>query len=398
VKTLAMTQKINAQYYFNWRWLYLFIIFVVLVIYYIKAINGNINSADITARLGEAQYWIKGINPYDVYFGNTPLLLENTSSAGMYSYISYYFCAILIAGFGHQGAVYIFLLIDIICLFFGIVLYNKLLLKTGWQNSDLLVLVITFVGIIQLDHALWLNYGFVSIFGLLLSYYGLQQKSYILVVLGSLLTGLKPSLLIPYVIYLILSKEIKAIILIILAYLVLGQFAAAHINISLLDLFSQLSATQIDWSKKGFFRFEGFFLFLRDIFPNRLTVIGIIATTAILYLSKKKLVEKEHSILLVISCSLSFFYNQIHAWLLVYPILMLSIRNFDKQTRNWFPIVFLLLFMWVPPGYTYFESTGFSRYMDYHNLVRFFLLIAATYSIINSDIKRKYFADKATLR
>ena len=203
-----------------------------------------------------------------------------------------------------------------------------------------------------------------------------------------MLTSLKPSLLLPLALALCFSKNIKLLFIIVVINLVALIIVSVAVQTPALTLLEQLQQTQYYFSDRGFYRWEGLFLFARYLIGKRTTIVGLCATIMLLFYYRKKIVADPIAlIILVLTASLCFFYNQEHAWAMAYPILASAFFMLSRHKSVIFPLIFLVLFMVLPSMYIYFESLGFTYYMPLHNLIRFSLLIVASLWLVEVRLR-----------
>jgi hypothetical protein len=352
-------------------------IFFLVIYFYHISIYQKVAGVDLLQRIVETKYFLMGVNPFDVMTGNTPVNPAFGTPAA-YAYASYIFAIPLSLISDKTAIVFIFAAFDIFCLYAGLFLYRRV---NGLNYSiiDPIILSVVLISIVRLDHIVYLNYGIISTFGLILTIYGTGHKNLIFVITGLVLASLKPSLLLPLALALCFSKDIKLLFIIVIINLVALIVVSVSVQTPALILLEQLQQTQYYFSDRGFYRWEGLFLFARDVIGKRTTIVGLCATIMLLFYYRKKIANDPIAlIILVLTGSLCFFYNQEHAWTMAYPILATGFFMLPKHKSVIFPLILLILFMVLPSTYIYFESLGFSHYMPLHNLVRFGLLLAAS--------------------
>lgn len=337
-------------------------------------------------RITETRYFAVGVNPFDVMMGNTPINPAFGIPAA-YAYISYFFVVPLTFISDQTNVIFTYAIFDIFCLFAGLFLFRKLM-GLSYSIIDPFILLIVLISILRLNHIIYLNYGIVSTFGLILTIWGIRSKSVFLTILGAGLTSLKPSLLLPLAIALFISKNFSAFGFIVLINLLTILAVSVWVDKPAWLLIEQLQQTQYYFSNQGFYRWEGIFLFARELIGKRTTIVGLCATIVLLFYYRKKIMtDPIILILLVITSSLCFFYNQEHAWTMAYPILAYCFFILGRNKYVLLPLIILMMFMWLPSSYTYFEAQGLNYYMPIHNLARFSLLLLATVWLVEARLK-----------
>ena len=94
---------------------------------------------------------------------------------------------------------------------------------------------------------------------------------------------------------------------------------------------------------------------------------------------RKHLANPLVSLVLIITCSVSLFYTQVHAWVSVYPILLIALAGFTTQTdrsKKIFVVSKLLVlvligFLILPRLSGYVADEYRYHYLVAQNLVRF---------------------------
>jgi len=372
----------NKVYLFS-----LAIFFLIVYTYYISIYNKGAG-VDMLQRIVETKYFLIGINPFDVMTGKAPVNPAFGIPAA-YAYVSYIFAIPLSLISNKAASVFIFAAFDIFCLYAGLFLYRKLN-ELNYSIIEPLVLLVTLIAVVRLDHIVYLNYGIISTFGLILTIYGARYRNLLFIIAGVVLISLKPSLLLPLALALCFSNNIKLLFIILVINLLALMIVSVSVQTLALTLLKQLQQTQYYFSDQGFYRWEGLFLFARDFIGKRSTIVGFCATIMLLFCYRKKIAADPIAlIILVLTASLCFFYNQEHAWTMAYPILASAFFMLSRHKLVIFPLIFLILFMVLPSMYTYFESLGVSYYMPLHNLVRFSLLIVASRWLVEVRLREQ---------
>ena len=383
-----MTKNLRLQKLNDHKVVYFFslAIFLLVIYFYYISIYHKVAGVDMLQRIVETKYFLTRINPFDVMTGSAPVN-PTFGIPAAYAYVSYIFAIPLSLISDKAAIVFIFAAFDIFCLYAGLFLYRKLN-ELNHSIIDSIVLSVALIAIVRLDHIVYLNYGIISTFGLILTIYGTRYKNLLLIIAGVVLTSLKPSLLLPLALALCFSKNIKLLFIIVIINLVALIIVSVAVQTPALTLLEQLQQTQYYFSDRGFYRWEGLFLFARDLIGKRTTIVGLCATIMLLFYYRKKIVGDPIAlIILVLTASLCFFYNQEHAWAMAYPILASAFFMLSRHKLVIFPLIFLVLFMVLPSMYIYFESLGFTYYMPLHNLIRFSLLIVASLWLVKVRLR-----------
>lgn len=198
--------------------------------------------------------------------------------------------------------------------------------------------------------------------------------------------SLKPSLLIPFVIACIILGYLKAIILVGIINLGMLIVSSYRLEEPAYDLVRQLQETQTYFSNSGFYRWEGIFLILKNSVPLKITLLGVVGAFIYIKLLKNKIKNNFiNQLIIITTASLTFFYNQEHAWAMMYVAVGYCIYRLKQNRHLLFPLILIIVFMWMPSLYIDIEKMGFIKYMEYHNLIRFSILMLASGLIVKSE-------------
>lgn len=352
-----------------------------------------VTGVDLAWRLTEARYFILGINPFDVFIDRLPTIQEFGQKPAAYSFFSYYFASILnliTDNFFIKSV--IFAVMDVSAVIFGIRVTEKLIDSEPHYSTPLVIAVLLLSPFFW--QQLWnLNYTFISVFGLLLVFLGILKKNCGFGLLGMMLIGLKPSLAIPTFMYLFVTKRWDILTLTIPVYVALLLGSAYWIDTNPFAIITQLQDTQrIFATQFGYHHSEGFFLFLRSILIQQMTLFSILVTGVVLILSRKYIYDALSGMILTVSLSTSLFYNQVHAWPGVYPLLVYAVSLgltkekilLREKFILWLPCLLLIIFIDIPRLASAFDGQYLEYYLSVHNIVRFGFLFWATFLLMQT--------------
>jgi hypothetical protein len=369
-----------------YRFLIFAVFFVILCAYWLSLDSPGAGT-DILWRVSEGKYFLQGINPYDVFIGHIPIV-DSWGKPATYSFISYIFVFPLTLINNTELILICYSCIDIFCLFAGVLFLNKIINKK-LPAVSVLTLVTVAISLITLRHIFYLNYGIIAVFGLLLTVYAIPRKLNYLLIIGVFLVGLKPSLALPMCLYFIFCNYWRALFVTLTVYFILGLFMAIQLSTPLFELIEQLQKTQQFFSGNGFYRYEGILLFLRPWIMHKMVFIGLILSGAIFLYFRERLKDPIVGIILIITLSLSFFFNQEHAWSMAYPIIFYAAYLCTKIKTAVIPLIITMVFITVPSNYVVLEAAGYINYMNYHNILRFGLLIIAAFWLVSCKITKQ---------
>jgi hypothetical protein len=361
--------------------------FLFLIFAYTLKIYHNEAGSDLLWRLTEAKYFIQGVNPYDEFIKHTHTAKDFGTVPAAYSFVSYYFAGALSLISGDaSNAIIIFSFLDILAIFLTVSILTKTLSIP--LSRTLIIFPTLLVSVFFWQHLSFLNYTIFATFGLVLAIHGVTTKRNFLVIMGMILVGLKPSFAIPMLILLVISRQWRSLIFIAVPYSLLLCIASWHTHTGPIELLSQLVQTQKIFAEQFlFYRSEGMLLFLRPLVGSRLIVLGLILTLAILFYYRRYLHDPAVALTLTLACGLSFFYNQVHAWIAVFPLLILALHAAIDSLKSKLPLFCLVLFVGLPRLSGLFEDKFIDTYLYIHNVARFGILWYASIILIRDRIR-----------
>jgi hypothetical protein len=394
----------------NWRTLAYTLIFLLPLAIYLHKYQAQAIGADFLLRITEAKYFLAGINPFNVFMGYEPIISVYGQKPAAYSFFSYFFAGLFTKITGNQQTqLLIFIWLDFAALVAGILLVNKMaqsflkgqprLAQQPQKNWVLLVVLVCSTYFWQ--HVYFLNYTLLSVFGLLLMIIGLHKKLTLMPLFGMALVGLRPSLAIPVLIYLVVGKHFKLLALASLEYFCVLWLASIKLHADPIDLIKQLAEVQRYFSDNlSYYHAEGILLILKTQLGPYLTIVASLTTGLIMLSYRKHLANPLVSLVLIITCSVSLFYTQVHAWISVYPLLLIAFAGTTTQcgvkktiySMSNLVVLVLTAFLILPRLSGYIAEDFRYYYLVVHNLVRFGALWCCAVYLI----KQILVADKLT--
>lgn len=365
------------------------IVFLPLTIYLYKY-QLHQTGADFLVRMAEAKYFLARINPYDVFFGLKPIISVYGPEPAVYSFFSYVFGAVItkISNIS-KIQILIYIAIDFFSLVLGILFIRKIAnLETHNQfeqsQPDIKLILVLICSTYFWQHVYFLNYTLISEFGLILLIYGLTKKLNFVALIGMSLIGLRPSLAIPVFVYLLFGRYWKILLLSIVEYLGVLLFVSWRLSTSPVDLLKQLAEIQRHFADNlGYYHAEGALSILQPLLGNYLTILSMLVVCLIFIRYRAHLSNALVSLVLITACSVSFFYTQVHAWISVYPILLIALIEASKRKKlDW--IIFVLIGWLVVPRLSGFVPEQYRyEYVVIYNLCRFGALWYCAVSLVN---------------
>lgn len=361
---------------------------------YLYKYNLHQIGADFLVRIAESKYFLAGINPYEVFIGVKPVISVYGPEPAVYSFFSYLFAAALtkISNVS-QIQLLIFIFVDFGSLVLGILLLNKISVPNTYNKIDLLqqapkLIFVLVCSTFFWQHVYFLNYTLISVFGLILLLYGISKKSCLVPLIGMALIGLRPSLAIPVFIYLFFGKHWKILCLSFIEYFAVLLIASWRLSTAPVELLRQLSETQRHFSQNlGYYHAEGAFSILQPLFGSYLTALSILTVCLIIFRYRTHLSNALVAIVLISACSVSFFYSQVHAWVSVYPILLIALFDAAKRKKLGSAVLILIGWLVVPRLSSFVPEVYRYDYVVIYNICRFGALWYAVWTIVNRLIR-----------
>lgn len=392
----------------HWHAFAQILFFCALFAIYLYKYQTHQIGADFLLRITEAKYFLAGINPYDVFMGIEPIISVYGPTPAVYSFFSYFFAGLFtkIAN-NEQVQLFLFICLDFAALVAGVLLVNNMMmsflakapaLALPSQKNWALVLVLI-CSTYFWQHVYFLNYTLLSVFGLLLVIWGLHKNLTLLPLFGMALIGLRPSLAIPVFVYLAVSRHWKLFALAGLEYLCVLLLAATKLHADPIDLIKQLSEVQRYFSDNlSYYHAEGILLILKASVGSYLTIISTAIVGIIMFAYRRHLANPLISLSLIITSSVSLFYTQVHAWVSIYPILLIAFSGFatgNHASKKYSKVLIFVLisFLIVPRLSGYVSEDLRYHYLVFHNLLRF----GALWCCVIYLIRQLIIADKSTV-
>ena len=345
-------------------------------IYWIRRGGGG----DFLTRLAEARYFTLGIDPYSIYTKAQPII-EGIGHPNVYSYISYIILSPLALMKLDSVAIYVFMFIDLASLILMAVLLVKHF-KASWSSVSI-GLVLTLCSVFFMQHVRFLNYNVVVESALLISLWALSRKKMSIYLATGFLVGLKPTVLIPFVITLFARRKRRELLALSLLLLTTLIGVCAYLRISPIEYMVQLSSTSAEWSKMSNLGILSAVLFL-GIQPN---IIFSVISASIVTMGATRLSKDTpiNNYAITAFSSLAFFYNNVHAWIIILPVFIVWLEQFRNQkTHPWTGII-LSCFLLIPKLESIYPESVKNSLLLAHNMVRFGALGVALYFFLLKD-------------
>jgi len=352
--------------------IYLSSLIILLIFYIYKILSGA--GGDLELRVSESKYFIHGIDPYLVYVKAIPPIPEY-GLPNSYSFISYILMLPLTLVSNTFLRKLIYAILDVTLIHLTLQFIGNFL---HFKSHKLKALVVFFllISVFFQQHVNTLNYNIFATFIMVLFFRGEQQKSESISIISLVLLCVKPTFAIPVFLYSIILRRWKIFFVSSLILTLLLLAISIQIHTSPLDIIKQLADTKSSFSN-GYT--DGIFLFVKPFIGENITFLGIaVSFFTILFLPKKQIKSPIIALFITLGLGITLFYNHVHTWISVYPILYFSLITRKNKYID-IDTILLLLFMClprlvdnVPLQYRYY-------YVVIHNLIRFSILYLAIY-------------------
>lgn len=352
-----------------------------LAIYFYKFYDQALG-ADLLWRVTEAKYFLAKINPYDVFAGVKPVIPAYGPKPAAYSFFSYFFAGALVKVTNNpQLEILIFICIDYLALVLGIHITNRIAKRTASSNA--IVLATLLCSTFYWQHIYFLNFTILATLGALLLVYGQQRNLTLVPLIGMSLIGLRPSLAIPVFLYLLIGRHWKIFALSALEYLIVLTVTSVWLGDQPFALVKQLSDTQRHFSDAlNFYHSEGMLLAFKGLLGSYMTAGSVVIATSVFVYFRKFLADPVISLVLILTISVSLFYTQVHGWICIYPVLLISLQK-DLAFKMPTIIPALLIgFLLVPRLSGLVPEQAVYQYVVIQNIIRFGILWYCTLRLI----------------
>jgi hypothetical protein len=336
-------------------------------------INGVLpeKGGDFFLRLAESHYFTLGINPYDIYTKAIPPM-ANIGQPNVYSFVSYIFLSPLTLLPANTAAVTVFVLMDLA----SFVLVARVLKTEGLSHH--LSFPVTFgvmmLSVFFIQHVWVLNYNVIVSSCLFIALWANRRGDWPVFLLAGFLVGLKPTVFIPFFILLLARGSFSRALTLAGTCAVALLLSGLHMDVSMLDYVKQLVSTAEGWSDVS----NNGVLSLLIMFGVSANVIYSIVGAgvfifAVAFRTKGDLISDFG---LCVLGSLMFFYNHVHAWVMVYPLLVVWVALYFRKESVLWPGLFLILFLIVPRLMSQYPEGAREWLIVGHNALRFGILAA----------------------
>lgn len=347
---------------------------------------------DLMLRVWEAKYFLLRINPYDVFIGDVPRK-EGFGTSNAYSWFSYYFGALLSVIDSANGQKAVYAVLDIAVLFVGIRLTEKLCGQSSHQYAPLIIGILL-CSVFFWQHVYFLNYNIVAIFGLILVFFGIERDDIRSSVAGMIIIGVKPTLAIPAIICLIMTGRWRILFYSGVVYGITLFAASYWVSTNPIDLVLQLNDTQARETPN---HSDGFLFFLKfGLIGDHMAAVGTAICVLVLALFRKQCADPLNGLIVTSVLGISLFYNNVHAWVIAYPIIIIAMVQVRQVSAT--PLIMVLAFLLVPRLAGQFSPETREIYVAGHNVLRFALLYGASFILVRHHAANASLRKTTTIR
>jgi hypothetical protein len=391
--TIIRKPRSNVQGFSKWT-VTVFSLTMIFTYYMYWAIYRE-RGVDFFTRLSEAKYFWHGINPYDIFTGARPGI-EGYGSPDVYYFVSY----IVLGPFVFLDHAPLTALVLVIADILSVALVMVILGRLHEDAPTAFALASIPLGssYFFLLHVSTLNYNIVASMALLGALWALFERRQALFIVFGFLLGVKPSIFLPFVVYVALIGQWRQVIQLGAVFAISLLFVWAQTGTDPLVYASQLANTAEDWSNLGNSGLlAGFFTL--GIEPSVGLSAGL-STIFLLFASRWIGTGVMSAYSLVVFASLAFFYNHVHAWSLAFPILVHAFAEWRRGERSIAPAILLVAFLVVPRFLSQYPECCQDGSVVLHNVLRIGVMAVALALLFRKDagLSPKLDSDGVALR
>jgi len=338
----------------------------LITIYYMVMTVIPLRGGDMFLRLAEAQYFILGINPYDVYQGLV-LPVAGVGDPNVYSFVSYLLMVPLTAFEPGRISIVIFSLFDLLAFASVSFVLKKYGLFSPIAFSATLTLLLASVFFWQ--HVIFLNYNVIVAGSLFVGLWAAREKRMPIFLIAGFLVGLKPTIFISFFILLLVRGHWRHAIAISVLQSMALTAVCIHLGLSPLDYAIQLVETVSNWTSVENYGLLSFAIY-SGIEPS--TSLSILISTVIILAAAVRFPGDAISdYALCIFVSLAFYYNNVHAWMMIFPLFSVWAKLYlEEHTSLWIGLM-LGSFVIVPRLLSLYPQDYNVEIILLHNTLRF---------------------------
>jgi hypothetical protein len=362
----------------NWPYPESFGVVLLFLAYHLAAIALLKPAVDLGLRVVEARYVRARIDPFLVMTGVEPQL-DSIGGTFAYSFVSYLLMLPLTFLDSHVTREIIFVVLEATLLAMSLVMV-RLLAGSTPRRMFVALAVCLFGSVFFLQHVQNLNYSVTGAVAATLVFGSERlmrpRSQTMLGALGLVLLAVKPSFAIPVVLVLIARRRWSVLVtggsVLVLGLLTLSLWLDRNPIVLLLNT----SATAERFNSG----YENglLFLFWRFVDPVALPA-SIIVTAVVVLLARRQVQDPVVALSVSLALGIALFFNQVHAWIAVFPLVMVAAvwSTENKDARR--SMLLLLAFALVPRLLGAVPLEYRDAFMAVHNLVRFSILLAGVF-------------------
>lgn len=215
---------------------------------------------------------------------------------------------------------------------------------------------------------------------LLFSLWASSTRHMLLFLASGFLVGLKPTVLIPLLIMLLARRKFRQATFLVTLYTICLLGVCAYLGFGPVTYFAQLSSTAEQWSN---FSNSGL-LAVFNYFGLRPSTAVSVAVSSIIILALTRLSIDSFitNYAIIVFAALAFFYNNPHAWIMVFPIFVAWLDAYRRDISSLWIGASIALFLIVPKAESLYPQSIRETLLIAHNIIRFGVLGFALYSFI----------------
>lgn len=340
---------------------------------------------DFFLRLAESKYFWMGINPYNVYVGAHPGV-DGIGQPNAYSFVSYIFLTPLTIFDAGPFSAFLFAFLDISA--FIVALYVMRSEHVFSPIAFAVTLMILMLSVFFLQHVWTLNYNIIVAAALLTAVWAARKNRLALFLISSFFVGLKPTIFIPFFILLIFRGYWRQAISLGLLQIFALLFACYQMGVVPTAYFAQIVETTEKWTDISNYGILSIIVFVGW---NPSVIVSILASALVMALAVWRFdgnLLSDYALCVLVA--LSLFYNHVHAWVIVFPLLAVWIKFcLEGKEPMWVGVV-IVLFLIVPRLMSMYPEGFRDTLVLFHNYIRFGALALGAWYFLRRPVRSSY--------
>jgi hypothetical protein len=236
------------------------------------------------------------------------------------------------------------------------------------------------------QHVVFLNYNIIVAGSLFVGLWAAREDKMALSLIAGFLIGLKPTVFVPFFVLLLVRGHWRHAVAISVVQSMALAAVCIHLGLSPLDYASQLVETVSAWTRIENYGLLSFAIY-SGIEPG--TSLSILISTVIILAATARFPGDAISdYALCTFVSLAFYYNNVHAWTMIFPIFSVwAMLYLEERTSLWIGLM-LGSFVVVPRLLSLYPQDYSAEIILLHNTLRFAALGCITLFFLSRTNKK----------